>query len=767
MDAATLEQAILEIVQRPGYQPVKPRVIARKLNVPKEEVAEVKKAIKRLIRNGKLTYEASHRVRSVRPADIGGDTPRKPGRIVGTFRRAQGGYGFVRPAGAVAAGDRSVDIYIPTEKTHDAATGDTVVVRVRSRGRSPQGPRGEIVEILQRETYRFVGTYFERTGTGFALVDGTVFARPVPVGDPGAKNAREGDKVVLEMVRFPTAFHDGEGVIVEVLGPSGKPGVDTMSTIHEFGLPEAFPEDALDEARRQGESFDESVPPGRLDLTDLAVITIDPAEARDFDDAISLEVNEKGNWVLGVHIADVASFVCPGTALDREARQRGTSVYLPDRVLPMLPEAISNSLASLQPGKVRYAKTVFMEFTPEGLRIDAAFHNSVIRSRKRMTYEEVDDYLAQPQHWQKRLGKQVHELIGRMHTLAMTLRRRRFERGALELVLPEVRVDLDRSGRVIGATVVASTESHQIIEEFMLAANEAVAEMLHAKGVPFLRRVHGTPSDRKMQALTEFVAELGLKVTSLRNRFELQELLAAVRGRPEERAVNYALLRSMQRAIYSPQEEGHYALASECYCHFTSPIRRYPDLTVHRTLAAILAGRRPAADLVELAALGEHCSDREQRAEAAERELTKVKLLAYLAERIGEEMDVVVTGVESFGLFAQGIDLPAEGLLHVDSLVDDYYSYDRAAHTLAGRKAGNQFRLGDMLRVAVSRVDPMRRELDFRLVERRARKAKAPAGGAAKGRGKRTSRTAKTAKDTAAKSPKSRTTKKKSRRGKG
>jgi ribonuclease R len=296
--------------------------------------------------------------------------------------------------------------------------------------------------------------------------------------------------------------------------------------------------------------------------------------------------------------------------------------------------------------------------------------------------------------------------------------------------MKEVKVDLDKNGKVTGAHVVVNTESHQIIEEFMLAANEAIAEMIQKAGYHFLRRVHSSPDPRKLLALTEFAKQLGFETESLESRFELQRLLKTVQGRPEQHAVNFAVLRSLQRAVDSPEEEGHYALASDTYCHFTSPIRRYPDLTIHRLLDAILKGKKAVNDFAALVALGEHCSDRERRAEAAERELTKLKLLLYLQDRIGQEMDGIVTGVEEFGLFVQGVQLPAEGLVHVTTLADDYYHFDRRAHTLTGRRAGNAFRLGDLVRVEVARVDIDRRELDFRIVERKRRsplsKAAAP-----------------------------------------
>jgi ribonuclease R len=663
----------------------------------------------------------------------------RSGDVVGVFRRASGGYGFVRPL-AATAGDRTGDIHVAASASLDAATGDTVRVRL-ARGRDVRRPglSGEIMEVVERRTTRFVGGYFEAAGGGWVKIDGTNFARPVSVGDPGAKGARQDDKVVVEMVRFPTYLRDGEGVIVEVLGPAGAAGVDTLTVIHEFGLPGAFPEPALAEARRQAELFREEVPAGRRDLTDRVVVTIDPVDARDFDDAISLERIERGHWVLGVHIADVSHFVVAGSPLDQEARSRGTSVYLPDRVIPMLPEIVSNNLASLQPHRVRYARTCWIEFSPEGIPVHAEEERSAIRSRRRFTYEEVDVFLADPATTKVEMPDEVRALLGRMRDLARLLRARRMARGSLELQMPEVKIDLDRDGRVSGAHVVENTESHQIIEEFMLAANEAVARMLAAAGAGFLRRIHPAPDPRKLRQLTEFVSELGFEVDTLESRFELQRLLDMARGRPEEHAVHYAVLRSLSRAAYGPQEDGHYALASECYCHYTSPIRRYPDLTVHRGLDLLARGRRAAADGLDQ--LGQECSLLERRAEAAERELVKLKLLIFLSSRTGQEMEAVVTGVEPFGLFVQGLELPAEGLVTAESLPDDTYRFDRASHSLVGRRAGNAFRLGDRVRVRVFRVDLDRRSLDFRLVEegrgrRGARPVKPPGRGTGGGSGR-------------------------------
>ncbi|HEY2882509.1 MAG TPA: ribonuclease R [Pirellulales bacterium] len=778
MNQLELEQAVLEFIRRPNYKPVKPRVVAKKLGLDEDSFGQLKRAIKSLVKSGQIAYGQNHLLVNVEKSPAGSvsekqrglpgnqssnektqnkspekprqqspedastespdDAPDEPPpigrqsrkefsgeRMTGVFRRTGAGYGFVRPMG-VRTADRSGDVFIAANLAMDAASGDTVLVAIsKKRDIRRPNPEGEIVEIVQRETRQFVGTYFEASGNGYVQVDGTLFSRPVFAGDPGAKNAQPDDKVVFEMVRFPSHIHDGEGVITEVLGAKGAPGVDTLSIIREYNLPGEFPADVLEEARRQAEKFDESTA-GRVDLTNETIITIDPIDARDFDDAISLEILPNGFWRLGVHIADVSHFVRSKSPLDREAYERATSVYLPDRVLPMLPEIVSNNLASLQPDKVRYTKTAFMEFSPEGIRTAVDLHTSAIRSKRRFTYEEVDEFNADPAAWREKLTPEVFALLGRMRELAALLRQRRFQRGSLELTMKEVKVDLDRQGRVIGAHVVENTESHQMIEAFMLAANEAVADTLQENGMLFLRRVHADPDPRKLKALTEFVAELGFQTGSLENRFELQKLLGSIHGRPEEHAVNYAVLRSLQRAIYSPIDEGHFALASKCYCHFTSPIRRYPDLTIHRLVEALIAKRKPHNDVAELVNQGEHCSEREQRAEGAERELTKLKLLIYMSSRIGEQLDGVVTGVEEFGLFVQGTRLPAEGLVHVTTLADDFYRFDRRSHTLTGNRTGNAFRLGDLVKVEVVRVDIDRRELDFRIVQKTGRRPPPP-----------------------------------------
>jgi ribonuclease R len=700
-----LETAVMAHLSKKNYQPLKPKPLAKKLGVPVGRYAEFRRVLRSLIKQGRIEIGKNHLLRPAPPH----------GTTTGTFRRAEAGHGFVRPH--LVEGRAGTDIFIPEGHTLDAATGDTVVVRiVRKPNRPDRSPTGHVMAVQERATRQFVGTYFEREGEGLVRVDGTVFSHSISVGDPGAKGARPEDKVVIEMLRFPSPEDRGEAVITEILGPRGQPGVDTLSVIRAFGLPDAFPEDALQEARDQAARFDEADLHGRRDFTEDVVITIDPVDARDFDDAISLTVDPKSkHWQLGVHIADVGHFAPPGGALDREARQRGTSVYLPQRVIPMFPEIISNSLASLQQDRVRYVKSVLIDFTPGGVKTEVRFANAAIKNRRRFTYEQVSALLKEDRNAPAE-DPEVAELLFRMRDLAMILRKRRIKRGALELSMPEVELEYDADGRVTGAHYVSHDVSHQIIEEFMLAANEAVAEHLTKLGVPFLRRVHPAPEPKKLQAFAEFARILGYKIQRETDRFALQRVLEQSAGKPEAYAVHYAMLRSLKQASYSPEEEGHYALASEDYCHFTSPIRRYPDLTVHRLLDRWLRTGRCGSDATELATLGGHCSRTERRAETAERELVKFKLLTYMSERIGLQLEAIITGVADYGFYGQSETLPVDGLVHVSTMTDDYYYFDEASHSLIGQRTKRRYRLGDKVKVKVVRVDLQRRQLDFRRV---------------------------------------------------
>jgi len=772
MSDAILIEKLLAFVTTPEYRPMKPRMILKVLKLPEEQYRELRRAIKHLVSQGRVIYGANHLVLPVaRPGQVKskgvqtaeGSTqeasPLEGGEVIGIYRAAPSmGYGFVEvPRTAFAATLPAVadsehnhsqhnhevpveqtakaqlpvkvpDIFIPESRKLNAMDGDTVRVRLRRPMRSgmrgaKESPRhvsgrleGEIVEVVARKKREYTGTFQSDGQKSFVWLDGAKLERPVSIGDVRGLPLENNDKVVVELVKFPDEFQAGEAVILKVLGSMRNPAVDTMAVMIQFSLPEEFPESVIEDARAQADRFSEDViPEGRKDLTGVPTLTIDPVDARDFDDAISLSKNEKGNWELQVHIADVAFFVPVGSLLDQEARQRGNSVYLPDRVIPMLPETISNHLASLQPDRRRLAKTVFMEYSPEGVLLHAEVFNSVIRNAFRFNYEQIDQYLADPEPWKERLTSDIFQLVRDMHSLAMQLREIRKRDGAVELTLPEVKVDLDKLGKVKGAHVVHHTQSHQMIEEFMLAANQAVASWLDRLKLPFLRRAHAPPDMLKVRRLNQFIRALGIPADQMQDRFEIQRVIDSVKGKTTEFAVNYAILKSMSKAVYQCEFERHYALNMTHYCHFTSPIRRYPDLVVHRIVDKLVQGKKAHENTEVLEQLGDHCSHTEQNAESAERELVRVKLLHFLEKRIGEMFTGIVWGVKQDGLIVRAIEVPVDGMVPVSRLPADRYRYDRDTHTLEGYRTGNQFRLGDELIVRVERVDLARRQLDFRL----------------------------------------------------
>ncbi|MAI71227.1 MAG: ribonuclease R [Rhodopirellula sp.] len=713
MDISTeLADRVMRLVVSADYRPSKPKQIATSLKLGLDEYRDLRRVIKQLVLEGRLLYGSNHLVISV--GAIGGPDD----SLRGTFRRAMGGdFGFVRPNHAEDDSDVPDDVFIPAGCTAGAMEGDLVNIEVRPSRRG--GNEGRVTEVLQRSRRQFTGTFRNIDGEAVVFLDGTHYEAPVSVGDIRGLPLTNDDKVFVEIVDYPDeSGAGGEAVILERLGSNKNPAIDTLSIIRQYALPNAFSESVLDAARQQADAFsDEEVPEKRKDLTSMLTITIDPFDARDFDDAISLQ-REEGRWRLWVHIADVSHFVPTGSPIDEEARKRATSVYLPDRVIPMIPEIISNHLASLQPDRMRLVKTVEIEIQDDLTITHTEVHNGAIHSDLRLNYEQVDQFLANPESRLELWGAPICDLLKEMHTLAMKMRKARFKGGALSMDMPDIKLDLDKSGKVRGAHRVEHTESHQIIEEFMLAGNQAVSTWLDDLGLNHLHRIHPPPDRRKLRQLSNFVKDLGIDAGTVESRFDIQKVLDSVDGTPLEDAVNFAVLKSMNKAIYAPQLEGHYALDMEHYCHFTSPIRRYPDLTVHRLVQKIL-DKKPTPDdpFASLVKLGHHCSDMERNAAAAERELIQLKLLHFLNKHVGESMEAVISRVFADGIHARCVKLPVDGFIPITTLPNDQYRFERRGQMISGFRQGNRFRLGDLLTVKVSKVDLQDRQLYLDVVK--------------------------------------------------
>jgi ribonuclease R len=704
--------AILKYLSEREYRPLKPRQLARQMGVSSEDYGTFREAVKRLRDAGRVVMGSGNAL----------TLPQMSAKVVGFFRANPRGFGFVVPETPNAHGD----LYVPPEATAGALSGDRVLARARKRGK--RGGQtvysGEIVQILQRGRNRFVGTLERTDDNWFVLPDGAQMTTPIVVRDVPADAPDEGTKVVVEIVQYARRGELPSGVIVERLGPRDDIEAETLAVIRAHGLDDTFSEQALADARDAVARFDPDHADGREDLTHLTVVTIDPETARDFDDAVSLSDGGDGTTTLGVHIADVSHFVAEGTALDGEARGRATSVYFIRKVVPMLPEILSNGVCSLQEGQRRFCKSVFITYDAGGNVVRRRFAETVIRSTRRLTYKEAQLICD---------GKtggfdaDVVALVQAMERLARRIEARRRRAGMIHLDLPEVEVVLSEEGKVVDAVPEDQSYSHTIIEMLMVEANEVVAGALDRLDRRFLRRIHPDPDPLGARQLSTFVRACGYKLARDLTRRDIQNLLASVKGRPESYAVNLAVLRTFQQAEYSPRSVGHFALASNSYCHFTSPIRRYPDLTVHRLVGDLCRGRlrrRPPEDVPELVRLGEQCTAAERRAEAAENELRDVLVLQYLSTRVGEEFDGVITGVTSFGIFVELTRYLIEGLVRLEDLGDDWWDVSARYGTVRGEVTGRTYRIGDMLGVRIAQVNVPARQLN--LVLQKQPKARKP-----------------------------------------
>ncbi|MRR54775.1 MAG: ribonuclease R [Deltaproteobacteria bacterium] len=635
--------------------------------------------------------------------------------VTGRLSTHRDGYGFVIPD---EGGD---DVFIPARYLRDNMHGDRVVVRIQPRGTSGRR-EGRVVETLERGFTTIVGR-FESTGDdGLVIPDEPRLSIPISIPAAARLKARPGQMVVAEITDYPSGRRGASGRIIEVLGSQDDPDVEFLTIVRKYGLPDLFPPEVLAEAASVYRPVGDSDREGRVDLRDLLTVTIDGETARDFDDAVSVRRERDDSIRLWVSIADVSHYVAPGSCLDREALKRGTSVYFPDRCIPMLPEKLSNGICSLNPREDRLAMTAELLFDAAGEARESSFYPSVIRSDERLTYTEVKEILADknPETIQRHAG--LCKDLRTMEVLAGRLGERRRQRGSIDFDLPEPEIILDLQGRPESIGIAERNLAHRLIEEFMLAANEAVAAHLEGNGIPCIFRVHEPPDPLKLKDFQEFIKPMGLSFKLRGDSVapgEFQRLLGEVEGRPEERMVNELLLRCMKQARYSAENLGHFGLASPCYLHFTSPIRRYPDLVTHRILKEQLSGRlqkrqrgKLAADLPEVA---EQSSQRERKAMEAEREIIDLKRLQYMEKHLGEVYDACITGVTSFGIFVELPDLVVEGLVHVSALGNELFQLLEKQHTLLGKKSGISFRIGDRVRVRADAVNRSNKRIEFSL----------------------------------------------------
>ncbi|ULT56339.1 ribonuclease R [Neobacillus drentensis] len=614
------------------------------------------------------------------------------------------------------------DIFIPPNETNTAMHGDIVLARVSSET-SGTRREGSIIRIIERGVQQIVGTYVESKSFGFVIPDDKKFANDIFIPKNASKGAVEGHKVVVKLVTYPDGRKSAEGEVIQVLGHKNDPGVDILSVIHKHGLPMAFPDDVLTQANETPDTIDESELANRRDLRNETIVTIDGADAKDLDDAVTVTKLDNGNYKLGVHIADVSYYVKEGTPIDVEAEERATSVYLVDRVIPMIPHRLSNGICSLNPRVDRLVLSCEMEISSEGTVVSHEIFQSVIKTTERMTYYDVNRILTDKDEETRARYESLVPMFEMMEDLAEILRNKRMKRGAIDFDFKESKVLVDEEGKPTDVVLRERSVAERLIEEFMLAANETVAEHFHWMEVPFIYRIHEDPKEDKLRRFFEFITNFGYIVKGTANDVHpraLQEIIEEVQGKPEEMVISTVMLRSMQQAKYYPESLGHFGLSTEFYTHFTSPIRRYPDTIVHRLIRTyLIEGKIDSATQekwnARLPEIAEHSSKMERRAVDAERETDELKKAEYMEDKIGVEYDGIISSVTNFGMF---VELPntIEGLVHVSYMTDDYYRFDERHYAMIGERTGNVFRIGDEITVRVVKVNKDERSIDFEIV---------------------------------------------------
>ncbi len=760
------QRRLLEHLAHETYTPARVGDIAKDLNIPKEELDDFSKAVAELAEKGLVELGQSGHVLLPSLATIAtrseeSHTEGGKGEITGLFRKTLKGFGFVQPDQKVREGS----IFVPADGVGDALTGDRVRIKLFRDRRPGEGPSfiGAVTEVIKRHRSTYTGVLTKRGQQWLALPDGKQITMPIVIRDAESSRAREGDKVVIELVAWPEGGTLGEGVIVRVLGDAGKPDVETQAVIAAFDLPGEFPEECVQQARDASAEFEAQVAAwkakgpsalhNRKDITKDFIITIDPPDAKDYDDAISirrLSAEDGGGWELGVHIADVAHFIEIDSPLDLEARDRANSCYLPRMVIPMLPEVLSNGICSLQEGVPRFCKSAYMRYNQRGEVTSEGVQQTLIQSAKRLTYLEaqalIDGDMTEARRHAKTPPKytdQLLETLGEMNALAKQIQARRDRQGMIVLDLPEVVLKYDEHGHVVDAEPEDDAFTHKLIEMFMVEANEVVARLFESLHVPLLRRIHPEPVPGNVDGLRKVAMVAGFRIPRNPTREELQGLVKATHGSPAARAVHFAVLRTMSKAEYSPSLVGHFALASSAYAHFTSPIRRYADLTVHRATEEYLNEtdngtnrprtdrdrkalgevmmRRPACMSEEvLIQVGSAATRREVNAEGAERELRQFLVLQLLEKHIGENFKAIITGINQRGIFVQIERFLADGFVKAEDLPGDatrgnmtpFWKVDARTGALVDQRSGRSFNFGDTVTIRIVKVDLARRSMD-------------------------------------------------------
>lgn len=700
------KKVVYELICDDLYTPMKFKELAILLQVPKEQRDELREVLEALEREGKIYL-------SKRGKYVKGETK----RLAGIYRANPKGFGFVETEGGMA------DVFIGEEHTGGALDGDTVEYAV-IREASGKKSEGKIVKVLSRGITKVVGYYETAPGKnyGFVMPDNQKFHKDIFIPAEKSKGAVTGHKVVAELTFYGGEGRNPEGKITEIIGHVNDPGTDIMSIVKGYDLPVEFPEKVLRQAERVSKPVSEADMAGRRDLRDVQMVTIDGEDAKDLDDAVSVE-RRGSDYVLGVHIADVTNYVQENSALDHEARERGTSVYLVDRVIPMLPHTLSNGICSLNAGEDRLALSCIMTVDAKGNVTDHEILETVVHVDRRMTYTSVKKILEDHDEAEREAYREFVPMFVCMQELSGILRQRRKQRGSIDFDFPETKLVLDEEGRPLEIRPYDRNTATKIIEDFMLLANETVAQDYYWQELPFVYRSHEAPDDEKIKALAAFINNFGYSMHIGANEVrpkEIQKLLCKVEGTPEEALISRLALRSMRQARYAPQNFGHFGLAAAYYTHFTSPIRRYPDLQIHRIIKDNLRGRMNEDKIEHYHAILEevtkHSSETERRADEAERETIKLKKVEYMQERIGQVFGGVISGMTKWGMY---VELPntVEGLVHVTNMTDDHYEYYEGSYEMVGEHTGKVFKLGQKIRVRVIGTNRMMRTIDFEIAE--------------------------------------------------